>query len=88
MNTTKLKLISTNQESNAQKYRALSTSIHIPSGRYVAPGARIMTQSTASSLQMTNSQTLYKQQKPSLFVRKSLSSTNHQPKQLRVHSAA
>jgi hypothetical protein len=88
MATPKLRLISTSQEFLPKKYRALSTSIHIPSGKYVAPGARIMTQSTANSLQRTNSQTLYKHHKPSLFVKKSLSSTNHQPKQLKVHSAA
>lgn len=88
MATPKLRLISTNQESNPKNYRALSTSIHIPSGRYVAPGARIMTQSTASSMRGINSQTLYKHHKPSLFVKKSLSSTNDQPKQLKVHSAA
>jgi hypothetical protein len=88
MATPKLRLISTSQESFPKKDRALSTSIHIPSGRYVAPGARIMTQSTANSMRGINSQTLYQQYKPSLFVKKSLSLTNHQPKQLKVHSAA
>ncbi|MEY4518216.1 MAG: hypothetical protein RLZZ499_815 [Cyanobacteriota bacterium] len=88
MATPKLRLISNSQEFLPKNYRALSTSIHIPSGRYVAPGARIMTQSTANSMRGINSQTLYKQHKPSLFVKKSLSSTNHQPKQLKVHSAA
>ena len=88
MATPKLRLISTSQESNTKNYRSLSTSIHIPSGRYIAPGARIMTQSTASSMRGINSQTFYKHHKPSLFVKKSLSSTNHQPKQLKVHSAA
>jgi hypothetical protein len=88
MATPKLRLISTSQESNPKKYQALSTSIHIPSGRYVAPGARIMTQSTANSMRGINSQTLYQHHKPSLFVKKSLSLTNHQPKQLKVHSAA
>ncbi|MGL6341862.1 MAG: hypothetical protein ACRC80_22305 [Waterburya sp.] len=88
MATPKLRLISTSQESNSKKHRALSTSIHIPSGRYIAPGARIMTQATANSMRGINSQTLYKHHKPSLFVKKSLSLTNHQPKQLKVHSAA
>ncbi|MGL5940334.1 MAG: hypothetical protein ACRC2S_08110 [Waterburya sp.] len=88
MTTPKLRLISTSQESNPKKHRALSTSIHIPSGRYVAPGARIMTQSTASSIRGINSQTLYQHHKPSLFVKKSLSLTNHQPKQLKVCSVA
>lgn len=88
MATPKLRLISTSQESNPKNYRALSTSIHIPSGRYVAPGARIMTQSTASSIRGINSQTLYQHHQPSLFVKKSLSSTSHQPKQLKVISAA
>jgi hypothetical protein len=88
MATPKLRLISTSQESNPQKYRALSTSINIPSGRYVAPGSRIMNQSTASSIRGINTQTVYKHYKPSLFVRKSWSSTNHQPKQLKIHSAA
>ena len=88
MATPNLRLISNSQESNTQKHRALSTGIYIPSGRYVAPGARIMTQSTASSMRGINSQTLYKHHKPSLFVKKSLSLTNHQSKQLKVHSAA
>lgn len=88
MATTKLRLINTSQTSNAHKYRALSTSIHIPSGRYVAPGARIITQTTASSIRKINSRKPDKQHKPSLFVSKSLSSTNPQPKQLEVHSAA
>ncbi|PSB09309.1 hypothetical protein C7B62_13565 [Pleurocapsa sp. CCALA 161] len=88
MATPKLRLISNSQEFLPKKYRALSTSIHIPSGRYVAPGARIMTQSTANSMRGINSQTLYQHHKPSLFVKKSFSATNHQPKQLKVHSAA
>lgn len=88
MATPKLRLISTSQESLPKNYRALSTGIYIPSGGYVAPGARVMTQSTASSIRGINSQTLYQHHKPSLFVKKSLSLTNHQSKQLKVHSAA
>ncbi|MGL6337885.1 MAG: hypothetical protein ACRC80_01955 [Waterburya sp.] len=88
MATLKLRLISTSQESNSKKHRALSTSIHIPSGRYVAPGTRIMTQATANSIRGINHQALYQHHKPSLFVKNSWSSSNHQPQQLKVHSAA
>lgn len=88
MATPKLRLISTSQEFLPKKHYSLSTSIQIPSGRYIAPGARIMTQATANSMRGINSQTLYQHHKPSLLVKNSCSLTNHQPKQLKVHSAA
>lgn len=88
MATSKLRLITTSEKSNAKKYRALSMSLNIPSGRYIAPGARIMTQSMANSLPGINRQAFDKHHKPSLFVRKSLSSTNARPKLLRVTSVA
>ena len=88
MATSKLRLITISNKSNVREDRALSMNLNILSGRYIAPGARIMTQSTAIALPGTNRQAFDKQHKPSLFVRKSLSSPNHQLKLLEVNGAA
>ena len=52
MTTSKLRLTVTNKKSDTTNYnyRSASAGMHLPSGRYVAPGARVITQSAAREL--------------------------------------
>lgn len=78
MATPKLRLITTSKELNTTKYRASSTGIHLPSGRYVAPGAKVMTQAAAYSLHTARRPSHYQTAKPSLSIQKHLRLTSSQ----------
>ena len=47
----KLRLISTSKKKSTATYQNLTTAVHVPNGRYIRAGAKIMTQSTATTLQ-------------------------------------
>lgn len=57
MDTLKLRLVNSRKEAHNNYYQALSTGVHLASGRYVAPGAKITTSSRAFGLSSTRHRT-------------------------------
>lgn len=89
MATPKLRLITTSRRFNTTNCRALSAGVHLPAGRYIAPGAKIMTQSAANSLPSVRQKVNYQTRKPSLFANKPLRLTvSQRPKQVATYKAA
>ena len=91
MATPKIRLVKTSSKSNKlnksiiNNYRRASVGLHLSSGRYVAPGARVMTQSAANSLSTVRSQPIYKASKARLLAQ---SSVRNSLKPVKVGNAA
>ena len=68
MATPKLRLVTTNRKLSTAKYNTLPMGVHLPNGRYVAAGARIITQSAANSLPSVRQKIRYKTRKRQLSV--------------------
>ena len=66
MATPKLRLVSTSKKLSTTKYETLPIGIHLPNGRYVTPGARIITQSEADGLPSVGRKIGYKTHKRNL----------------------
>ncbi|MEM8675259.1 MAG: hypothetical protein AAGF83_15500 [Cyanobacteria bacterium P01_G01_bin.67] len=64
----KLRLITTSKKISTATYQTLSTGVHVPDGRYISAGARIVTQSTATSLLSVAQKRRYRSRRQPLFV--------------------
>jgi hypothetical protein len=67
MATPKLRLVTTNKKLATAHYQTLPMAIHLHDGRYVAAGARIMTQSAADSLPSVRHRISYQTRKAALI---------------------
>ena len=67
MATPKLRLVTTSKKLSTTEYKTLPIGIHLPNGRYVATGARIIMQSQTDGLSSVGQKLSYMTRRSNLF---------------------